>query len=408
MTFRYADLSRVAFLVAALGWGNVSFGNELSSVSAGLSPKSEGTSGAASESAIPTAVTDAQKLTLKFSDIPRLNGDYRVNADETVTIPGLGRVAVADITIGQLEEILSERATGIAGRDVYVTVEVSEFRPIFITGNVPRFGPMPWQPGLTVEQAVAAVGGLVQSQAADTIQRRRAELDEQRLIAAMARLKAEQQGAERIESPDELVKLSGKVEAEKLIAVQLTLMHNRRISLQKQIDSLAVGKNLAHQELEGLRIQRSKLDDQLQLRRKQREKIQSLLDKKLTVADRALEEDIKVSDLEEKSANISVAIARVQATITNFERDALNLAEARKSEVDTEIIRLERELAQTRAILNVIKDPDQEQEPSVRFLISRRGKGNAVRLMEAERSSSLMPGDLLSVTQAGSSQRQAR
>src|SRR5688572_24112839 len=132
MTFRYADLSRVAFLVAALGWGNVSFGNELSSVSAGLSPKSEGTSGAASESAIPTAVTDAQKLTLKFSDIPRLNGDYRVNADETVTIPGLGRVAVADITIGQLEEILSERATGIAGRDVYVTVEVSEFRPIFI------------------------------------------------------------------------------------------------------------------------------------------------------------------------------------------------------------------------------------------------------------------------------------
>jgi hypothetical protein len=185
-------------------------------------------------------------------------------------------------------------------------------------------------------------------------------------------------------------------------------MHNRRISLQKQIDSLAVGKNLAHQELEGLRIQRSKLDDQLQLRRKQREKIQSLLDKKLTVADRALEEDIKVSDLEEKSANISVAIARVQATITNFERDALNLAEARKSEVDTEIIRLERELAQTRAILNVIKDPDQEQEPSVRFLISRRGKGNAFKLMEAERSSSLMPGDLLSVTQAGSSQRQAR
>lgn len=406
MTFSYADLLRVAFLVVALGCGEVSFGSDLSGGSAELSPKSDATSASASEAEFPTAVTDAQKLALKFSDIPRLNGDYRVNADETVTIPGLGRVAVADITVGQLEEILSERATAVAGRDVYVTVEVSEYRPVFITGNVPRFGPLPWQPGLTVEQALAAVGGIVQSQAVDAIiQRRRAELDEQRLIAAMARLKAEQQGAERIEIPAELVKLSGKTEAEKLIEAQLTLMHNRRTSMQKQLDSLAAGKNLGYQELEALRVQRSRLDDQLQLRRKQRERIQSLLDKKLTVADRALEEEIKVSDLEEKSANISVAIARVQTTITNFEREALNLAEARKSEVDTEIIRLERELAQTRAVLDVLKDPDEEQEPSIRYLISRRGKGNAVKLMEAERSSSLMPGDLLSVTKVASSQR---
>jgi polysaccharide biosynthesis/export protein ExoF len=406
MTFSYADLSRVAFLVVALVWGDVSFGNDLSRVSAELSPKSDGTSASPSEAELPTAVTDAQKLTLKFSDIPRLNGDYRVNADETVTIPGLGRVAVGDITFAQFEEILTERATATAGRDVYVSVEVSEYRPVFITGNVPRFGPVAWQPGLTVEQAVAGIGGIVQLRAVDTvIQRRRAELDEQRLIAAMARLKAEQQGAGRIEVPAELVKRSGKTEAEKLIEAQLTLMHNRRTSMQKQLDSLAAGKNLGYQELEALRVQRSRLDDQLQLRRKQRERIQSLLDKKLTVADRALEEEIKVSDLEEKSANISVAIARVQATITNFERDELNLAEARKSEVDNEIIRLEGELAQTRAVLDVIKEPDQEQEPSIRYLISRRGKGNVVKLMEAERSSSLMPGDLLSVTQVASSQR---
>lgn len=406
MTFSYAGLSRVAFLVVALGWGDVSFGNDLSGVPAELLPKSDGTSAPVSEAAFPTAVTDAQKLTLKFSDIPRLNGDYRVNADETVTIPGLGRVSVADITIARFEEMLSERATGIAGRDVYVTVEVSEYRPIFITGNIPRFGPLPWQPGLTVEQAVAAVGGVTQVRASDTaLQRRKAELDEQRLIAAMARLKAEQQGTERIESPSELVKWAGKIETEKLIEAQRALMHNRRISLQKQLDALAAGKNLANQELDALRLQRSRLDDQLQLRRKQRDRIQALFDQKLTVADRALEENIKVSDLEEKSANISVAIARVQATMTNFERDALTLAEARKSEVGTELIRLEGDLAQTRAVLEVIKDPEQEQEPSIRYLISRRGTGNALRLMEAERSSSLMPGDLLSVTQVASSQR---
>jgi polysaccharide export outer membrane protein len=245
-----------------------------------------------------------------------------------------------------------------------------------------------------VEQAVAAVGGVVQTQATEALlQRRRAELDEQRLVAAMARLQAEQQGAERIVSP-ELVKLSGKNEAEKLIGAQFTLMQNRQIALQKQLDAIAAGKTLANGELDALRLQRSKLDNQLQLRRKQRERIQALLEQKLTVADRALEEDIKVSDLEEKSANISVAMARVQATITNFDREALSVAEARKSEIDTEIIRLERELAQTRAVLNVLKSSDQEQEPSIRYSISRRGK-----LIDAGPSSLLMPGDLLAVAQ---------
>jgi exopolysaccharide production protein ExoF len=397
MNFSCADLSRVGFLVFALGWGNA-FADDFAGIPAELPQRSDRTS--ASEPAAPTAVTDAQKLSLKFSDIPRLNGEYRVNADQTVTIPGLGRIAIAGMSLRQFEENLTERATGIAGRDVYVTVEVSEYRPIFITGNVPRFGSLPWQPGLTVEQAVAAVGGVAQLQAADSlIQRRRAELDEQRLVAAMARLKAEQQGAERIDSA-ELVKLSGKNEAEKLIGAQFALMQNRQTAMQKQLAAITVGKTLANAELDALRLQRSKLDNQLQLRRKQRERIQSLLDQKLTIVDRALEEDIKVSDLEEKSANISVAIARVQATITSFDREALSLAEARKSDIDTEIIRLERELAQTRAVLNVLKSSDQEQEPSIRYSISRRGgKGNDVKLIDAGPSSLLMPGDLLAVAQ---------
>src|SRR4051812_22789766 len=120
----------------------------------------------------------------------------------------------------------------------------------------------------------------------------------------MARLKAEQQGTQGIEKPAGLGKMAGKKETGKLIDEKITLMRNRRTSMQKQLEALTVGKTLASQELESLRVQRAKLDDQLQLRRKQREKIQALLDQKLTVADRALEETIKVSDLEEKSANL--------------------------------------------------------------------------------------------------------
>jgi len=50
-------------------------------------------------------------------------------------------------------------------------------------------------------------------------------------------------------------------------------------------------------------------------------------------------------------------------------------------------------------VLNVIKAPDQEQELSIRYSISRRSKGSEVKLIEANASSLLMPGDLLAVIQ---------
>jgi exopolysaccharide production protein ExoF len=396
MFFSRVHLPKVVLIVLALGC-RTAIANENADQDSSLA--------ASSERAV--AVTDAQRLALKFSEIPRLNGEYRINADETLTIPGMGRVTVTGITARQLEEILAAKATGILGRDVYVAVEVAEYRPVFITGQVGRSGPTPWQPGLTVEQAIAAAGGITQLQSEDsTVQRRKAQDDRKRLMAALARLRAEQQGAEQIEMPKQLSSL-GQAEAESLMEAQSALMFSRRRAIQKQLEALALGKALANQELDSLRLQKTRLDDQLRLRRKQSEKIQALLERNLTVVDRALEENIKVSDLEEKSANISVAVARVQATITNFDRDALNISETRKSEIDAEVVRLEREIAQTGAELNLDSENvdsgfariGREKALPVRFSISRRTRDES-KIIEGDRYTSLIPGDVVTVTQS--------
>jgi exopolysaccharide production protein ExoF len=342
-------------------------------------------------------VTDAQKIALRFSDIPRLNGDYRVNADETVTVPGLGRVSVASMTAPQLERTLAEMATGLAGREIYATVEVSEYRPVFVSGRVARYGPVPWEPGLTVQQAVATVGGIAQDQSEDAvIQRKKARIDQQRLMATMARLRAEQEGTEDVGIPEALSKSAGRESAERLIHMQSVILQNRRSALQKQLELLNRGKALATEELESLRVQKSKIAEQLEARRKQRDRIQALLDQKLTVVDRALEESIKVSDLEEKIANISVAIARVQSTISGFDREALNATELRKSEVDTELANVERELAQLGPVLDTAEPGASSQASSVGYTISRR-KGKNVQVLAANPGSPLMPGDVLTV-----------
>jgi protein involved in polysaccharide export with SLBB domain len=347
----------------------------------------------------PLLITDAQKIALRFSDIPRLNGDYRVNADGTVTVPGLGRVSVAGMTAPQLERKLGEMATGLAGREIYATVEVSEYRPVFVSGRVARYGPVPWESGLTVQQAVATVGGIAQDQSEDAvIQRKKARIDEQRLMAIMARLGAEQEGAEDVGVPEALVQIAGQAEAQKLIHMQSVILQNRRSALQKQIGLLNKGKALATEELDSLRQQKVKIDEQLQARRKQRDRIQALLDQKLTVVDRALEETIKVSDLEEKMANISVAIARVQSTIAGFDREALSATETRKAEVDTELVNVERELAQLQPLLQTADASEKAgiKGSGIGYTISRR-KGKSVEVVAANASTPLMPGDVLTV-----------
>jgi len=300
------------------------------------------------------------------------------------------------MTAPQLERKLGELATGLAGREIYTTVEVSEYRPVFVSGRVARYGPVPWEPGLTVQQAVATVGGIAQDQSEDAvIQRKKARIDQQRLMAAMARLRAEQEGAEDVGIPEALVKSAGQASAEKLIHMQSVILLNRRSAVQKQLELLNRGKALAEEELNSLRVQRSKIDEQLQLRRKQRDRIQALLDQKLTVVDRALDETIKVSDLEEKVANISVAIARVQSTISGFDREALNATETRKAEVDTELVSVERELAQLGPVLG-IQEPRENSGTGVGYTISRRN-GNSVLVLTVNGSSALMPGDVLTV-----------
>jgi exopolysaccharide production protein ExoF len=344
------------------------------------------------ESAV--AVADAQKISLKFSEVPRLNGDYRVNADETISIPGLGRISVSGMNPSQLEKALSDAATGLAGREIYVTVEVSEYKPVSIAGDVP-FRAVPWRPGLTVEQAIAGTGGGAQPASDDTIvQQRKARLDKQRLMALMARLQAEQQDAAEIQIPPQLVQLAGETDAARLVQLQQTLLQNRRAAVTKQLEMLGAGKAVANDELESLRVQRSKIEEQLQMRRKQRDRIQALFEQKLTVADRALEENIKVSDLEEKAANLSVAVARVQSTLVGFNRETLNVVEVRRAEVDAELVRVERELAQLSAVLGTSDGPQ-----AVTYSITR-GRGKAASTSSVTRASLLMPGDLLTVAEA--------
>ncbi|WP_428377598.1 polysaccharide biosynthesis/export family protein [Lichenicoccus sp.] len=89
-----------------------------------------------------------------------LSGDFHVSDAGNVAMPMLGTVKAAGMTTSQLsDEIESEAKTRSILRDPQVSVEVTNYRPIFVLGEVSKPGQFPYQPGMTVLTAVTVAGG---------------------------------------------------------------------------------------------------------------------------------------------------------------------------------------------------------------------------------------------------------
>jgi len=100
------------------------------------------------------------EISILVFDEPDLTLDAQVSASGFINYSYLGNVQVAEKTPLQLEQHIADLL-----RDGYmvnpsVNVSVKEFRPFYIGGEVDSPGSYPYQPGLTLERAIALAGGL--------------------------------------------------------------------------------------------------------------------------------------------------------------------------------------------------------------------------------------------------------
>jgi polysaccharide export outer membrane protein len=90
----------------------------------------------------------------------QLTGDFRVNARGDIALPLVGSVHAAGLTPDQLED--ATKAVLVRSKlykSPSVSVEVINYRPIFILGEVAKPGQYPYQPAMTVLTAVTVAGG---------------------------------------------------------------------------------------------------------------------------------------------------------------------------------------------------------------------------------------------------------
>jgi polysaccharide export outer membrane protein len=88
-----------------------------------------------------------------------LSGDFAVDSSGQIQLPLVGQVKAAGLTI---HEFVAEVTTALSGgslKDPKVSVEVLNFRPFYIMGEVNKPGEYPYENGLTVLGAAALAGG---------------------------------------------------------------------------------------------------------------------------------------------------------------------------------------------------------------------------------------------------------
>lgn len=88
-----------------------------------------------------------------------LSGEFLVDGSGAVSLPLIGEVQAAGLTVRALQRAIEESLSEGYLIDPRVSAEVINFRPFFIMGEVGSPGTYPYSDGLTVMNAVATAGG---------------------------------------------------------------------------------------------------------------------------------------------------------------------------------------------------------------------------------------------------------
>ncbi|WP_340110470.1 polysaccharide biosynthesis/export family protein [Pikeienuella sp. HZG-20] len=114
--------------------------------------------------------------TVAFSVLGAPNLDRRamIGVDGAIYLPLAGKVVASGLTLDELREAVyaalrdrAYRVSGSDGEDVWrrpqedeIYLDISEYRPVYVTGDVRNPGEVTYRPGMSVRQALANAGGV--------------------------------------------------------------------------------------------------------------------------------------------------------------------------------------------------------------------------------------------------------
>lgn len=126
------------------------------------------------------------KLRITVHESPDLSGEFMVGGSGAVSMPLIGEVHAGGLTVRQLANEIASLLTPDYLKNPRVSIEVLNFRPFDIIGEVNRPGSYPYRPGMTILNAVAMAGGFTYRADKDDMYIKRAKDPEGREVEATA------------------------------------------------------------------------------------------------------------------------------------------------------------------------------------------------------------------------------
>lgn len=348
---------------------------------------------------------------------PDASGEYTIGADGAVSIPMAGSVMAAGLTAEELSRaIVSKIQDGLGvTTNLDASVEVAEYRPVYVIGEVQVPGAIPYAPGMNAIEAVGLAGGFRRPETTFLQNERSAlaslgsyEVLRVQLYARLAekaRLEAELASRAELIADKELAEAPG---AEELLRREGDVKAARDAQIKSQMVQLASLEELLVEEIDRLGKQVDLRAKQIELARAELENTTQLVEKGLTVASRRSDLQTRVADEEVRLLELETARLTAEQRVVEVKQERSDILNARKRDILDSLSLAEAEISEirikqrTEAALYAEAMQSGDGFVSTRGFgapileLARRQKGKLVSV-PVERDTSLEPGDVLEI-----------
>lgn len=370
---------------------------------------------------------DEVKITV-FKE-PDMSGVFRVGTMGTVSVPGIGELKSVGLTSSELRDAAVGALAARHYANPSVTVEIVQYSPVFVMGDVRNPGRHTYTPGMTALQLVAVAGGyplppaFTESTNLNRDQEKyRADLAVSReryasLSMRRARLMAERDGQSTLSIPSGI---EGMVGPERLEQIRASEMH----LLTTQADEAQRRAELFRRQAEEVQRGRTALEEQLEATKRLKVIVDTELRNIRDLKERGLTASTRVLELERISADTEMRINSGISLISQANQSLVGIDLQLRQSLESANIRVAEQLIQTETDLAVA---NRQMITAVEFLnasgamlpsdlpaqaeivrhlsVVRDGSGSSVPIAENE---PVRPGDVLTVTRALGAQTSGR
>jgi protein involved in polysaccharide export with SLBB domain len=353
-----------------------------------------------------------------------LNDEFTVSAAGTLSLPLVGEIVAAGVAPAELATRIGGalQSTMALGRRPNASVEVIEFRPFYIVGEVDRPGAFPYRPGLTVLQALSIAGGLrrttdyglLRIERDAILARGDADVSRRQvnsLLARRARLEAELNEAEAINFPAVLTAQRDDPSIARILRQEQQIFETQREGFKTQMQALEQLKGHFEKEVGQLNAQMTTEDRQIELVKKELEGVSVLANKGLASAPRQLSLERMVAQIEGERLRVGTSLLRTRQEIAKTDISILELKNKRKNEAAAKLRETQSQFDELARKMETSERLVYEAEITTPQLLSRlvrsrriepvykivRQKSGAAVELAASEATAVEPGDTIKV-----------